>query len=97
MSGQCIESLVCLQIKHQDCILENFMSHCFNINHIRSVVNGQVLPTSVINLNDASRDFGGWEVVEKNRKFPFHCSFSVPSNFRFPELTKAKVLPNCKQ
>lgn len=43
ISGQCIGSLVCLQINHQDCILENFMSHCFNSNRIRSVVNGQVL------------------------------------------------------
>lgn len=51
MSGQCIGFLVCFQIKHQDCILESFMSSCFNINHIRSVVNKQVLPTSVINLN----------------------------------------------
>lgn len=59
MSGQCVGSLVCLQIKDQDCILGNFMSYCFNINHIRLVVNGQVLPTSVINLNYASRDFGG--------------------------------------
>jgi len=57
MSGQYIASLVCLQIKPQDCILENFMSHCLNVDHISSVVKGQFLPSSLTNLNHASRDF----------------------------------------